>query len=60
VLKADNVQITLYGTISGNTITFPTGNMIGFYGSGTKVGNNLNFTLSLNNGVFGTFNAVKQ
>jgi len=59
-INPDNIVITLYGTISGNTITFPAGNMYSFYGSGTKVGNNLNFTLSTNNGFFGTFNAVKQ
>lgn len=56
----DYFELTLYGTISGNTITFPAGNMLSIYGSGTKVGNNFNFTLSTNNGGFGTFSAVKQ
>lgn len=52
----------LYGTILGNTITFPAGNLIEGYpctGTGTKVGNNLSFTI---NDGFGsvTFNAIKQ
>ena len=59
-IDPDDLQVTLFGTVSGNTITFPTGNIVGFYGSGTKVGNTLNFSLFLNSGPFGTFSAIKQ
>jgi hypothetical protein len=59
-IDPEDVQLTLFGTVSGNTITFPTGNMVGLYGSGTKVGDNLNFSLFLNSGPFGTFSAIKQ
>jgi hypothetical protein len=59
-INPDYLEVTLYGTILGNTITFPNGNRLSFYGSGTKIGNNFNFTLSTNNGPFGTFTATKQ
>jgi hypothetical protein len=60
LVDPDNLDITLYGVVSGNTITFPTGNFEGLYGSGTKVGDNLNFSLFLNSVPFGTFSAIKQ
>jgi hypothetical protein len=56
----DDLQITLFGTVSGNTITFPAGNMAGLYGSGTKVGNTLNFSLFSSVGAVGTFSAIKE
>ena len=56
----DYLEVTLFGTIFGNTITFPAGNTIGLYGSGTKVGNTLDFSLYMNSGPFGTFSAIKQ
>ena len=59
-ISPDYLELTLYGTISGNTITFPAGNMLSMHGSGTKVGNNFNFTLSTNNGFFGAFSSIKQ
>lgn len=67
--NADYLDATLYGTISGNTITFPLGEdngnlpimSIGFLsGSGTKVGNNLTLALYRAGDYFGTFNAIKQ
>lgn len=59
-IDPDDLQVTLFGTVSGNTITFPTGNLGSLYGSGTKVGNNFNFSLFMNSGPFGTFSAIKQ
>ena len=56
----DYLEVTLYGTIIGNTITFPAGNTLSLYGSGTKVGNTLDFSLFSNSGPFGTFSAIKQ
>jgi len=56
----DDLQVTLFGTVSGNTITFPAGNMAGLYGSGTKVGNALNFSLFSSVGAVGTFSAIKE
>ena len=56
----DNLDVTLYGIVLGNTITFPTGNFESLYGSGTKVGNTLDFSLFMNSGPFGTFSAIKQ